>query len=154
LVYGLQNYDGHTFEEDKNHQYCHPQVTADQFRWGRAAPRLTAAEFEPGQLVRYEFNRSTRVITSRVVAIQGQTVEIKDGKVLVDGQPAEDPYVRARDRQERFPSLLVPVGCVFVLNDQRARRGGDRRDSRSYGPIPVGAISLRFSSKAFVKGRR
>jgi signal peptidase I len=154
LAYGFQNYNRYTFEEDENLQHCRPQVTPDQFRWGRTAALLDPDQYEAGQLVRYKINRSTREITSRVVAIQGQTVEIKAGKVMVDDKPLADPYVRGRDKAENFPALLVPKGCVFVLNDQRGRRGGDRRDSRAYGPIPVGAIMLRFAPKDLVKGGR
>ena len=67
--------------------------------------------------------------------------------VMVDGSPFEDTYSRAKLNDDEYPEVIVPTDCVFVLNDQRARGGGERMDSRNFGPIPLGAVELCFAAK-------
>lgn len=57
----------------------------------------------------------------RVIAIPGQTVDIKDGKVYIDGLTLAEPYITqetARSGDMQFP-LKVEGGTVFVLGDNR-----------------------------------
>lgn len=77
----------------------------------------------------------------RVIALEGQTVDIKDGEVWVDGEVLEEEYydgVTDRiDPSMEFP-LTVDKGCVFVMGDNRPR-SLDSRDS-SLGQVPVKAV--------------
>lgn len=77
----------------------------------------------------------------RVIALEGQTVDIKDGEVWVDGELLEEEYydgVTDRiDPSMEFP-LTVDEGCVFVMGDNRPR-SLDSRDS-SLGQVPVKAV--------------
>jgi signal peptidase I len=152
LIFGVENYLGHTFVEVKEQQYCRPQINPDEFRWGRVGPRKEASEFAVNDLVRYRTQRTKREITSRVIATQGQRVKIEKGKILVDGAGIEDKYSRGRIKGEFLPELIVPTDCIFVVNDQRAR-GSDRMDSRNFGPISVRSVLSSFSPKDLVKGR-
>ena len=76
-------------------------------------------------------------IIKRVVAVEGQTVDIDfaAGAVYVDGAALDEPYIRERTHLEEgldFP-VTVPAGCVFVLGDNR-NNSTDSRDPR-LGPI-------------------
>ena len=94
-------------------------------------------------------------LIKRVVALEGETFEIRDGRVYIDGTRLEEPYLQAGEAT--FPkapipgcvneadSLFceVPEGNVLVLGDSRE----DSRDSRFFGPIDVDDVVGR----AFMK---
>jgi signal peptidase I len=79
----------------------------------------------------------------RVIGLPGETVELRDGLVYVDGVPIDEPYRHPNwHRHDDFGPIEVPNGSVFVMGDNR----DSSQDSRSFGPIPVDSIV----GKAFV----
>lgn len=88
-------------------------------------------------------------LLKRVIATEGQTVDLVDGKVMVDGEVLDEPYTNGKpsyplDRHApgidgvSFP-LVVPEGHVWLMGDNRT----NSLDSRYYGPIPVSTIIAR-----------
>ena len=75
------------------------------------------------------WSRGQKPIIKRVIATEGQTVDIKDGKVYVDGKVLTEDYIKGttyqRDSKVQFP-LTVSKGCIFVMGDNRE----DSLDSR------------------------
>ena len=65
----------------------------------------------------------------------------------MDGAPVKDEYRRRTNKDEFYPELIVPAGCVFVLTDQRTKAGADRFDSRNMGPIAVESIEHVFAAR-------
>ncbi|MCU0787036.1 MAG: signal peptidase I [Verrucomicrobia bacterium] len=73
----------------------------------------------------------------RIIATEGETVLLKDGKVFVDGQPLTEPYLppgvttfgNTRSGEQVF---RCGEGEFFVLGDNRLVS----IDSREYGPVP------------------
>ena len=71
----------------------------------------------------------------RVVAVAGQTVDIRDDVVYVDDEPLKEPYVNRRYLRhfDADGAIRVPKGTVFLMGDNR----GSSRDSSLVGPQPV-----------------
>jgi signal peptidase I len=71
-------------------------------------------------------------LIKRVVALPGETVEVRGGHVLIDGQPLAEPWVTHWGGRD-YPATFVPPLHVLVLGDNRP----SSRDSRSFGPVSI-----------------
>ncbi|MDP6777903.1 MAG: signal peptidase I [Candidatus Latescibacteria bacterium] len=102
---------------------------------------------EPGDLVIFEFpSDPSRDFIKRCIAVEGQTVEIRNKALIVDGQPFEDPpgvkrtnphaLPRRLSARDNFGPQAVPPGHIFVMGDNR----DNSSDSRFWGPVPLGKI--------------
>ena len=86
--------------------------------------------------------------SKRVIALPGEQLEIKDGKVYINGEELKEEYladtVRTETMDGAFYDLVVPDGTVFVMGDNRSGSS----DSRMFGCIPYekieGKVVLRF----------
>lgn len=58
------------------------------------------------------------LIVKRVIALPGQTVELRQGRVYLDGVLQEEPYITVFSADD-FGPLTVPERCCFVLGDNR-----------------------------------
>ena len=77
----------------------------------------------------------------RVIGLPGETVEVRDGVVYIDGvQLDESGYYDGYINQDYGP-ITVPEDCVFVMGDNR----NNSKDSRAstVGPLPYTRISGR-----------
>jgi signal peptidase I len=79
-------------------------------------------------------------VVKRVVALGGQTVEIRDAYLYVDGAEVDEPFVdHSRIDGVYFGPVTVPAGDVFVLGDSR----NGSIDSRIFGAVPASAVTGR-----------
>lgn len=94
----------------------------------------------------------------RVIGLPGDTVEVRDDILYIDGKAMEEPYLKeSKEQSELFGKFTadftlqeltgethVPEGKIFVLGDNRI----NSKDSRSFGFIPkesiIGEVKFRF----------
>ncbi|CAE7942814.1 PLSP1 [Symbiodinium sp. KB8] len=89
-------------------------------------------------------DRSGDALIKRVVALAGDTVEIKNGGTLyINGEAQDEPFTNEAAKYA-FGPITVPDGCVFVLGDNR----NQSLDGHVWGPLPVeniiGRATLKF----------
>lgn len=85
-----------------------------------------------GDVVIVEVPGEEEPLIKRVVALAGETVEVRDGQVFIDGQLLDEPWT-IQQGGANHPATLVPPLHIFILGDNR----GSSRDSRSFGPVSV-----------------
>src|ERR1700719_2530186 len=79
----------------------------------------------------YPLDRSKSFI-KRVVALPGETVELRGGRLYVGGRELMEPYVPANYLDgASYPPLTIPADSFFVMGDHR----DSSNDSRVFGPV-------------------
>ncbi|OGW82528.1 MAG: signal peptidase I [Omnitrophica bacterium RIFCSPHIGHO2_02_FULL_51_18] len=99
--------------------------------------------FEPpkrGDIIVFRYPKDLKKdFIKRLVAFEGETVEIRDGKIYVDGKKLDSPetfgkfyYYNHDPYGNPDEKIKVPQGAFFVLGDNSA----NSQDSRFWGFVP------------------
>lgn len=93
---------------------------------------------KPGEIiVLQDPNRPQRELIKRVIAVGGETIEIKKGIVFVNGQALKEPFINTAIKNTTdMPPVTVNENQVFVMGDNR----GMSFDSRALGAVAVNKI--------------
>lgn len=78
----------------------------------------------------------TQDFIKRVMAVEGDTIEGREGRVFVNGEAVDEPYLAEGTETSPFGAVKIPEGMIFVMGDNR----GNSDDSRAFGPIPVDEV--------------
>jgi signal peptidase I len=116
---------------------------------------LPVRDVRRGDVVVFKYPEDPeRDFIKRVIGLPGETLEVREKRVYIDGKPLEEPYVHyleppsgptqyneftSYDLRERYGPVKVPPGQYFVMGDNR----DNSQDSRYWGFLP----------REYIKGR-
>jgi signal peptidase I len=103
-----------------------------------------------GDIVVFKYpDEPDRDFIKRVIGLPGETVELRNKKIYINGKPLDEPYVHfltpppsefqevtSSDLRETYPPATVPQDAYFVMGDNR----DNSQDSRYWGFLPRGNI--------------
>lgn len=79
----------------------------------------------------------------RIIGLPGEKVKIENGKVYINGEELEEPYLQEGVETEStggvFTEITVPEGYVFAMGDNRSKSS----DCRRFGCIPIEKIESK-----------
>jgi signal peptidase I len=127
-------------------------LLVNKFAYAPAAAALERAvlpisDIERGDVVVFKYPvEPERDFIKRVIGLPGETVEVRDKKVYINGSPIVEPYahyllapsaaeyheVTSFDVRERYGPVTVPADQYFVMGDNR----DNSQDSRYWGFLP------------------
>jgi signal peptidase I len=108
---------------------------------------LPTADIRRGDIVVFKYPEDPeRDFIKRVIGLPGETIELRQRRILIDGRPIDEPYAHylsgaagpaagettSDDVRERYGPVVVPPGSVFVMGDNR----DNSQDSRYWGFLP------------------
>ena len=98
-----------------------------------------------GKFTYYVLELKKESYIKRVIGLPGEHVQIKDGKVYINGEELQEDYLaegvetRANYPDEYFTDFIVPENCVFAMGDNRRQS----TDCRKFGCIPLEKIESK-----------
>ncbi len=125
-----------TFEAPSKKSYTSTEIDNDN--------PVAKYENEPtnifGKFTKYVLEIGKESYIKRVIALPGEHVEIKEGKVFINGQEMEEPYLQDGVVTDvvgvGFSDFVVPENTVFAMGDNRTHS----KDCRTFGCIPLEKI--------------
>jgi signal peptidase I len=114
--------------------------------WAFERALLPERPIRRGDVIVFKFPKEPeRDFIKRVIGLPGETVELRQKKVYINGKPLDEPYVHflvpphsenqefaAADVREQFGPVVVPPSELFVMGDNR----DNSEDSRYWGTLP------------------
>jgi len=111
--------------------YADQQIIVDKVTYHFRIP-------ERGEIVVIDVPESEIPYIKRVIGLPGETLEIKDNRVWIDGVAISESYL-AEVYQRDYGPIQIPEDHIFVMGDNR----NNSRDSRYIGPVALDQVLSR-----------
>jgi len=109
-----------------------------------------SADVERGDILVFKYPvEPARDFIKRVVGLPGETLELRDKHVYIDGAKLDEAYLQPMtpsrlggvvlDRRDHFGPVTVPENHYFMMGDNR----DNSEDSRFWGPLPHANVKGR-----------
>ncbi len=99
-----------------------------------------------GDILVFKDPRTNRDFIKRCVAVGGETIEVRENQVLIDGKPLDEPYKVLKwvpgIARENYGPRHIPEGTLFMMGDNR----NNSQDSRYWNELDID----RVVGRAFV----
>ena len=115
-----------------------PTLEPGEVVWVRPVP---ARQLERGQVVAFTTIDLKGVpVPSRVIGLPGETIQLRDGDLLVNDVRVPEPYLQAgradQDFSRSFGPQVVPKESVWLMGDFRDMS----KDSRHFGALRITSV--------------
>jgi signal peptidase I len=97
-------------------------------------------ELKRGDIIAFLYPKDKSAwFVQRIIALPEEKVEIREGRVFINGELLEEPYVQPNFNQKEqwFPERVVPENHYYVLGDNR----DNSSDSRYWGTVSKDLIT-------------
>lgn len=101
------------------------------------------SELNRGDVITFLYPKDrTKWYFKRIIGLPGETIEIREGKVYINGEVLEEPYIDESYNQAKanFPPRKVPEYQYFVMGDNR----DNSSDSRYWGTVDKELIQGKY----------
>ena len=138
LVLVIHNYIGQLVRVDG--ASMQPTLYTDQRVLVTKIPYWNDENIERGDIVITKYPESRENFVKRIIALPGDTLEIDDGVLYINGIEIDEPYIK-EEMETNYSEIVIPEGYYFVMGDNR----NNSKDSRSIsvGPLPRDMIQGR-----------
>lgn len=95
------------------------------------------------KFIYYVLETSKTSYIKRIIGVEGDHIEIKDGKVYRNGEELIEEYLSdgVETISKVYTDVIVPKDCVFVMGDNRPHS----TDSRDFGCVPISKIESKVA---------
>ncbi|MCF0125551.1 MAG: signal peptidase I [Clostridia bacterium] len=120
-----------------------------QFKASELTPNNPVAQYETRKGISWFIHNflevGKRSYIKRVIALPGEHVQIKDGKVYINEQQLEEPYLPSGIVTDiigtGYDDFTVPENCIFAMGDNR----NHSTDCRNFGCVPLEKIESKVA---------
>lgn len=85
-----------------------------------------------GNIVVIALPEQSEMLIKRVVGLPGESIEVRSGRVYIDGKPLNEPWTVNPGGGSYGPRTIPPLH-IFAMGDNR----GASNDSRNFGPVAI-----------------